>query len=61
MSSTLKSALQLFGIVPAGVVLYGLARGHAVVETLIAAVVFSVFVMGIAWIGKITDARLKRK
>ena len=61
MQGTFKGALLVFAIVAAGCILYGLIRGHALVETMIAAVMLGVFVIGLAWIGKITDARLKRK
>ncbi len=56
-----KLALLVFGIVTAGGAVYGLVRGHALGETLIAAVILGAFVVGIAYIGKIADARLKRK
>ncbi len=46
---------------PAGGTVYGLVRGHALGETLIAAVMLGAFVVGIAYIGKIAEARLKRK
>jgi len=61
MHDTFKGALPVFAIVAAGCILYGLMRGHALVETMIAAVMLGVFVIGIAWIGKLADARLKRK
>ena len=61
MRDSLKGALLMFAIVDAGAVVYGLARGHALVETLIAAVMLGAFVIGIAWIGKLADAHLKHK
>ena len=39
----------------------GMARRHALGETLTAAVLLGIFVIAIAWIGKRVDARLKRK
>jgi len=61
MHNTLKGALLAFATFAAGDVVYGLVRGHALVETLIAAVMLGAFVIGIAWIGKFADARLGRK
>jgi hypothetical protein len=56
-----KWALQVFGIAAAGSVVYGLARGHGLGETLIAAIMLGGFAIGIAWVGKLADARLKHK
>jgi hypothetical protein len=42
-------------------VVYGLAWGHAIGETLIAAIMAAGFLLGIAWVAKRADARLKRK
>jgi uncharacterized membrane protein len=61
MAIDFKGTGLLFGVVAAGTVLYGLARGHALCETLTAAVLLGIFVIAIAWIGKRVDARLKRK
>jgi hypothetical protein len=58
---TLKGAWQLFGIIAAGTSLYGLLQGYRVRETLIAAVILSAFVVGIAWIGALADRRVNRK
>jgi putative flippase GtrA len=53
--------LAVFVTVAAGVVVDVLLRGHAFVENLIAAIMLGAFVIGIAWIVKLADARLKRK
>jgi hypothetical protein len=57
----LKPTGLLFGVVAAGSVLYGLLQGYKSGETLIAAGIFGAFVVGIAAVARVTDARLKRR
>jgi hypothetical protein len=59
--NNIKSVFLVFSIVAAGGVVYGLARGHGIGETLIATVMAAGFLLGIAWVAKRADARLKRK
>jgi hypothetical protein len=54
---TAKGSLQLFGIIAGGTSVFGLWQGYGIGETLIAAVILSAFVVGIAWAG----ARSMRK
>ena len=61
MAIDFKGTGLLFCVVAPGTVLYGLARRHALGETLTDAVLLGIFVIAIAWIGKRVDARLKRK
>jgi hypothetical protein len=58
---TTKGALQLFGIIAAGTSVFGLWQGYGIGETLIAAVILSAFVVGIAWAGARVDRQLNRK
>ena len=55
-TGTVKGSLQLFGIIAVGT-----ARGYGIGETLIAAVILSAFVVGIAWVGTRADHRFNRK
>jgi hydrogenase/urease accessory protein HupE len=57
----IKGVLQIFGMVAAGCVIFGLMRGYALGESLVAAVMLGAFVVGIGWVAKQADARLKRK
>jgi hypothetical protein len=41
--------------------LFGLWQGYGIGETLIAAVILSAFVVGIAWVGTRADHRFDRK
>jgi len=61
MAIDFKGTGLLFCVVAPGTVLYGLARRHALGETLTDAVLLGIFVIDNAWIGKRVDARLKRK
>jgi membrane associated rhomboid family serine protease len=61
MAMSFKGAVLLFVIVAAGAVVYGLARGHALGETMIAAAMLGAFVIGVAAVAKLADARVKRK
>ena len=60
-TGTVKGSLQLFGIIAVGTALFGLFKGYGIGETLIAAVILSAFVVGIAWIGARADSRFNRK
>jgi len=60
-TGTVKGSLQLFGIIAVGTALLGLWQGYALGETLIAAVILSAFVVGIAWVGARADRRFNRK
>ena len=60
-TGTVKGSLQLFGIIAVGTALFGLFQGYGIGETLIAAVILSAFVVGIAWIGARADSRFNRK
>ena len=60
-TGTVKGSLQLFGIIAVGTALFGLWQGYGMGETLIAAVILSAFVVGIAWIGARADSRFNRK
>ena len=60
-TATVKGSLQLFGIIAVGTALFGLWQGYGIGETLIAAVILSAFVVGIAWIGARADSRFNRK
>jgi len=53
--------LQLFGIIAVGTALFGLWQGYGIGKTLIAAVILSAFVVGIAWVGTRADLRFNRK
>jgi len=53
--------LQLFGIIAVGTALFGLWQGYGIGKTLIAAVILSAFVVGIAWVGTRADHRFNRK
>jgi hypothetical protein len=57
-TGTFKGSLQLFGIVAVGTALFGLWQGYGLGETLIAAVILSAFVVGIAWVGSRAERRL---
>jgi hypothetical protein len=56
-TGTFKGSLQLFGIVAVGTALFGLWQGYGLGETLIAAVILSAFVVGIAWVGSRAERR----
>ena len=60
-TGTVKGSLQLFGIIAVGTALFGLWQGYGIGETLIAGVILSAFVVGIAWIGARADSRFNRK
>jgi len=60
-TGTVKGSLQLFGIVAVGTSLFGLWQGYRIGETLIAAVILSAFVVGIAWAGARADSRFNHK
>ena len=60
-TGTVKGSLQLFGIIAVGTALFGLWQGYGIGETLIAAVILSAFVVGIAWVGARADRRFNRK
>ena len=60
-TGTFKGSLQLFGIVAVGTALFGLWRGYRVGETLLAAVILSAFVVGIAWAGSRAERRFNRQ
>jgi len=60
-TGSLKGSLQLFGIVAVGTALFGLWQGYGIGETLIAAVILSAFIIGIAWVGARADSRFNRK
>ena len=50
-TGTVEGSLQLFGIIAVGTALFGLWQGYGIGETLIAAVILSAFVVGIARVG----------
>ena len=60
-TGTVEGSLQLFGIIAVGTALFGLWQGYGIGETLIAAVILSAFVVGIAWVGTRADLRFNRK
>ena len=60
-TGTVKGSLQLFGIIAVSTALFGLWQGYGIGETLIAAVILSAFVVGIAWVGTRADLRFNRK
>ena len=60
-TGTVKGSLRLFGLIAVGTALFGLWQGYGIGETLIAAVILSAFVVGIAWIGARADSRFNRK
>jgi len=60
-TGTVKGSLQLFGIIAGGTGVFGLWEGFGIGETLIAAVILSAFVVGIAWVGVRADRRVNRK
>jgi hypothetical protein len=60
-TGTVKQGLQLFGIVAVGTSVFGLWQDYRIGETLIAAVILSAFVVGIAWAGERMDRQLNRK
>ena len=60
-TGTVKGSLELFGIIAVGTALFGLWQGYGIGETLIAAVILSAFVVGIAWVGTRADRRFNRK
>ena len=60
-TGTVEGSLQLFGIIAVGTALFGLWQGYGIGETLIAAVILSAFVVGIAWVGRRADHRFNRK
>jgi hypothetical protein len=60
-TGTVKGSLQLFGIIAVGTALFGLWQGYGIGETLVAAVLLSAFVVGIAWVGVRADRRFNRK
>jgi hypothetical protein len=53
--------VTLFGIIAVGTGVFGLWQGFAIDEELIAAVILSAFVVGIAWAGVRADRRFNRK
>ena len=59
-TGTVKGSLRLFGIIAVGTALFGLWQGYGIGETLIAAVILSAFVVGIAWVG-MRGTRFNRK
>jgi membrane associated rhomboid family serine protease len=61
MSHGTEGVLEIFGMVAAGCVIFGLIRGYALGESLAAAAMLGGFVVGIGWVAKRADARLKRK
>ena len=60
-TGTVEGSLQLFGIIAVGTALFGLWQGYGIGKTLIAAVILSAFVVGIAWVGRRADHRFNRK
>jgi hypothetical protein len=60
-TGTVKGGLQLFGIIAVGTGVCGLWEGYGIGETLIAAVILSAFVVGMAWVGAWADRRFNRK
>ena len=60
-TGTIKGSLQLFGMVAVATGAFGLWQGYGIGETLIAAVILSAFVVGIAWVGVRADRRFNRK
>ena len=60
-TGTVKGSLQLFGIIAVGTAVFGLWQGYGIGETLIAAVILSAFVVGIAWVGARAERRFNRK
>ena len=60
-TGTVEGSLQLFGIIAVSTALFGLWQGYGIGETLIAAVILSAFVVGIAWVGTRADLRFNRK
>ena len=60
-TGTVKGSLQLFGIIAVGTALFGVWQGYGIGETLIAAVILSAFVVGIAWVGTRADHQFNRK
>jgi hypothetical protein len=60
-TGTVKGSLQLFGIIAVGTALFGMWQGYGIGETLIAAVILSAFVVGIARVGTRADHRFNRK
>ncbi len=60
-TGTVKGSLQLFGIIAVGTALFGLWQGYGFAETLIAAVILSAFVVGIAWVGSRAERRFNRQ
>ena len=60
-TGTVEGSLQLFGIIAVGTALFGLWQGYGIGKTLIAAVILSAFVVGIAWVGTRADHRFNRK
>jgi len=60
-TGTVKGSLQLFAIIAVGTGVFGLWQGYGIGETLIAAVILSAFVVGIAWVGVRADRRFNRK
>ena len=57
----LKPTVLIFGLVAAGIALYGLRQGYKPGETLIAAAIVGAFVVGVAAVARVTDARLNRR
>jgi hypothetical protein len=57
----LRPTVLLFGVVAAGSALYGLRQGYKSGETLIAAAIVGAFVVGVAAVARLTDARLNRQ
>jgi hypothetical protein len=60
-TGTVKGGLQLFGTITVGTSVFGLWEGYGISETLMAAVILSAFVVGIAWVGALADRRFNRK
>ncbi len=58
---TARGFLQLFGVIAVGSGAFGLWQGYGIGETLIAAVILSAFIVGIAWAGARMDRQLNRK
>jgi hypothetical protein len=57
----LRPTVLLFGMVAAGSALYGLWQGYRSGETFVAAAIVGAFVVGVAAVARVTDARLNRR
>jgi hypothetical protein len=60
-TGTVKQGLQLFRIVAVGTSVFGIWQDYRIGETLIAAVILSAFVVGIAWAGERMDRFMTRR